>query len=126
MGIMSDDEGAFSDGERKKKGGNMFKERHQKVDAELDETLAIYIEEWRANREKEIDELEKLKEDEKKAKEESEAKQKMEEDRKKKMLDEEKQRQATMKDKGKPSMPSIPGHGPCKSKEQLAEEKAIT
>lgn len=42
------------------------------------------------------------------------------------MLDEEKQRQATMKDKGKPSMPSIPGAGPVKTKEQLAEEKAIT
>jgi len=145
---MSDDEGAFSDGERKKKGGNMFKERIQKVDAELDETLAIYIEEWRSKREQEIEELERLKEkvsrrkviraeeekkilekkkkeEEKRYKEESEARLKEEEERKAKLLDAEKQRQATMKDKGKPSMPSIPGAGPCKSKEQLAEEKAI-
>merc|ERR1711962_1955908 len=131
---MSDDESAFSGGERKKKGGgNMFKERIQKVDAELDETLAIYIEEWRKNREKEIDELEKLKEkvarrkviraeEEKKI---VEQKKKEEEDRKKKLLEAEKQRQGTTKDKGKPTMPSIPGSGPGKTKEQMAEEKAI-
>merc|ERR1711874_790197 len=138
----------MGDGERKKKGGNMFKERIQKVDAELDETLAIYIEEWRKNREKEIDELEKLKEkvarrkviraeeekkiveqkkieEEKRLKEEAETKLKEEEDRKKKLLEAEKQRQGNVRDKGKPTMPSIPGSGPGKTKEQMAEEKAI-
>jgi len=148
---MSDDEYS-SDVERKKKPGqNMFKERTQKVDAELDETLAIYIEEWRKNREKEIDELEMLKEkvarrkiiraeeekkilekkkveEEKRMKEESEARLKEEEERKNKLLEAEKLRQASNKgkdNKGMPTMPSIPGSGPGKTKEQMAEEKAI-
>jgi len=149
---MSDDEFAYSDDERKKSSAaTIFKERQQREMAELDETLATYIEEWRKNREKEIDELEKLKEkvarrkiiraeeekktlekkkieEEKKLKQESEARRKDEEERKKKLLDAEKQRHATNKGKdnmGKPSMPNIPGFGPGKTKEQLAEEKII-
>merc|ERR1719370_1065743 len=64
---MSDDESCYSDSERKGKNAKLklFKPRERimtKEMAELDETLAVYIEEWRARRQKEIDELAKLKE----------------------------------------------------------------
>merc|ERR1711913_175451 len=61
----SDDESAYSDADTRKKktgGANLFKERQQKTMTELDEQLAEYINEWRKQRQKEIDELDKLKE----------------------------------------------------------------
>merc|ERR1711970_883677 len=62
---MSDDESAYSDADTRKKksgGANLFKERQQKTMTELDEQLAEYINEWRKQRQKELDELDKLKE----------------------------------------------------------------
>merc|ERR1711915_539157 len=64
---MSDDESAFSAEERKGKMGKTigFKVKREKVRTEesdaLDETLKVYIEEWRDRRQKELDELSKLK-----------------------------------------------------------------
>merc|ERR1711913_141963 len=70
---MSDDESCFSAEEKKKgkggKGGvakSMFKTKRERVRTkesdELDETLNTYIEEWRSRRQKEVDELDMLKE----------------------------------------------------------------
>merc|ERR1711862_151321 len=65
---MSDDESCFSAEERNKKvvAKSMFKTKRERVRTkesdELDETLNQYIEEWRSRRQKEVDELVKLKE----------------------------------------------------------------
>jgi len=114
---MSDDESAYSDDARKKKGAaNPFKERQQKQMTELDETLAEYISEWRKQRQKELDALASLKEkqakrriqraeeekklleqkkleDERKQKEEAEAKAKEAERKRLEMEEAEKKRQ---------------------------------
>merc|ERR1711913_128953 len=62
---MSDDESCFSAEERKPKAA-MFKTKRERVRTkemdELDETLGVYINEWRDRRQKELDELSKLKE----------------------------------------------------------------
>ncbi|CAL4085086.1 unnamed protein product [Meganyctiphanes norvegica] len=121
---MSDDESCYSDSERR--GGNtksLFKPRERimtKEMAELDETLAIYIDEWRSRRQKEIDELVKLKEkqakrkviraeeekklmeskrleEERRKKEEMEARLAEEEDKRKKLEEAEIKRQAAQK-----------------------------
>merc|ERR1711874_597545 len=112
-------------GDSERKGGGiaskvkLFKPRERimtKEMAELDETLAIYIEEWRARRQKELDELEKLKEkqakrkviraeeekklletkrleEERKMKEEAEARLKEQEEKRKKLEEAEMKRQ---------------------------------
>merc|ERR1711874_745870 len=60
---MSDDESCFSAEEPK---AAMFKTKRERVRTkemdELDETLGVYINEWRDRRQKELDELSKLKE----------------------------------------------------------------
>merc|ERR1719435_447984 len=61
---MSDDESAYSDAEKRKKkvdGADFLKNRQQMKMSELDEQLAEYIAEWRKQRQKEEDELNKLK-----------------------------------------------------------------
>ncbi|MGU1241266.1 hypothetical protein ACSERQ_32490, partial [Pseudomonas aeruginosa] len=68
---MSDDESAYSDAEKRKKGdegANFLKSRQQMKMSELDEQLAEYIAEWRKQRAKEEEELRKLKEKQKKRK----------------------------------------------------------
>merc|ERR1739842_292075 len=111
---MSDDESCFS-AEERKMTKTMFKTKRERVRTkesdELDETLKEYIDEWRDRRQKELDELSKLKEkqakrrvlraeeekklieqkkieEDKKKKEEEEAK-KIEQEEKKKKLEEE-------------------------------------
>merc|ERR1712098_276247 len=142
--VMSDDESAYSDAERKKKGdegANFLKNRQQMKMSELDEQLAEYIAEWRKQRQKEEDELNKLKEKQAKRKvlrAEEEKKlteqKKAEEDRK--MREEaERKRQAMMKPqdgikkfgKSGDKLSNIQAaKGELgKTREQLAEEKKI-
>lgn len=120
---MSDDESAYSDAERRKKGdegANFLKNRQQMKMSELDEQLAEYIAEWRKQRAKEEDELRKLKdkqakrkvlraeeekklteqkkaEEERKMREETERKQREQEEKRKRLEEAEKKRQALMK-----------------------------
>merc|ERR1711872_324074 len=124
---MSDDESAWSDAERKKKqeeGANFLKNRQQMKMSELDEQLAEYIAEWRKQRQKEEDELKKLKEkqakrkilraeeekkltekkkaeEERKLREESERKQKEQEQKRLRLEEAEKKRQSMMKGSNK-------------------------
>merc|ERR1711962_1990912 len=118
----SDDESAYSDADRKPKKpvGNMFKERQAREPTELDEELQKYINEWRKQREKEIEELDKLKEkqakrkilraeeekklieqkkseEERKMREEAERKAQEQEAKRKRLEEVEKKRQAMMK-----------------------------
>jgi len=120
---MSDDESAYSDAERKKKGdegANFLKNRQQMKMSELDEQLAEYIAEWRKQRQKEEDELNKLKEkqakrkilraeeekklteqkkaeEDRKMREEAERKAQEQEAKRKRLEEVEKKRQAMMK-----------------------------
>merc|ERR1739840_34400 len=92
---MSDDESCFS-AEERKMTKTMFKTKRERVRTkesdELDETLKVYIDEWRDRRQKELDELSKLKEKQAKrrvlrAEEEKKLieQKKIEEDKKKKL-----------------------------------------
>merc|ERR1711973_189304 len=119
---MSDDESAYSDAERKKKGddASFLKSRQQVKMSELDEQLAEYIAEWRKQRAKEEEELRKLKdkqakrkvlraeeekklaeqkraEEERRLREDSEKKAKAQEEKKRRLEEAEKKRQAMMK-----------------------------
>ncbi|CAL4128585.1 unnamed protein product [Meganyctiphanes norvegica] len=136
-------------------GANLFKERQQKTMTELDEQLAEYINEWRKQRQKEIDELQKLKEKQAKRKliraeeekklveqkkveedrklaEEAAAKQKEQEEKRKKLEEAEKKRQGQVKprdsskNKGDKMSSLQAAKGDLgKTREQLAEEKNI-
>merc|ERR1712215_403743 len=120
---MSDDESAYSDAEKRKKkvdGADFLKNRQQVKRAELDEQLAEYIAEWRKQRQKEEDELNKLKdkqakrkilraeeekklteqkkaEEDRKMREEAERKAQEQEAKRKRLEEVEKKRQAMMK-----------------------------
>jgi len=121
---MSDDESAYSDAEKRKKkgddGANFLKNRQQMKMSELDEQLAEYIAEWRKQRQKEEDELNKLKdkqakrkilraeeeqklteqkktEEDRKMREEAERKAQEQEAKRKRLEEVEKKRQAMMK-----------------------------
>jgi len=153
---MSDDESCFSAEEPK---AAMFKTKRERVRTkemdELDETLGVYINEWRDRRQKELDELSKLKEkqakrrvlraeeekklleqkkqeEERKKKEEEEEKKREQEEKKKKLEEEEKARQAkaerakTKKTEVKKAQVIRGGIDAGKTKDQIAEEKQIT
>jgi len=104
---MSDDESCFS-AEERKQPKTMFKTKRERVRTaemdELDETLNQYIGEWRGRRQKELDELTKLKEKQAKrrlVRAEEEIKlleqKKLEEEKRKKLEEEEKKKEAEEK-----------------------------
>merc|ERR1712106_1120286 len=104
---MSDDESCLS-AEERKMTKTMFKTKRERVRTkesdELDETLKVYIDEWRDRRQKELDELSKLKEKQAKrrvlrAEEEKKLleQKKLEEERKKKEDEEEKKKELEIK-----------------------------
>merc|ERR1712142_1242245 len=99
---MSDDESCFS-AEERKQPKTMFKTKRERVRTkemdELDETLNQYIDEWRGRRQKELDELSKLKEKQAKRRVLRAEQKKIEEDRRKK--EEEEQKKIELEEKKK-------------------------
>merc|ERR1712106_461068 len=140
----SDDESCFS-AEERKMTKTMFKTKRERVRTkesdELDETLKVYIDEWRDRRQKELDELSKLKEkqakrrvlraEEKKKKEDEEEKKKELEIKKLKLEEEEKARMEkaarakTKKTEVKKSQVVRGGIDSGKTKDQIVEEKKV-